>query len=66
MNDRLNNKCPRCGEGRLKTWSELGDEEREVVLRLPESADYSIVERQSGHRWCTRCWNESTGETAEA
>jgi hypothetical protein len=66
MNDGLNNQCPRCAAGRLKTWLELADEEREVVLRLPESADYSAAERQSSHRWCTRCWHESTSEAAEA
>lgn len=66
MNDRLNIKCPRCGEGQLKTWSELGDEEREVVLRLPGSAEYAAAERQSSHRWCVRCWHESTDEAAEA
>lgn len=66
MNDGLNRRCPGCGEGRLKTWSELGDEEREVVLRLPGSADYSAAERQSSHRWCPRCWHESTGEVVQA
>lgn len=66
MNERLNNQCPRCGEGRLKTWPELGDEEREVVLRLPGSADNTAAERQSRHRWCTRCWHESTGGEEQA
>jgi hypothetical protein len=66
MNERLNNRCPRCGEGVLKTWEQLGDEEREVVLRLPESASYPALERQSRHRWCTRCWLESNDSAAEA
>jgi hypothetical protein len=52
------NLCPRCGVGRLCAWSELSDEEREVVRRLPASADYSFEARQSTHRWCTRCWYE--------
>ena len=66
MNEILNNQCPRCGEGRLKTWQELGAEEREVVRRLPGSADYSAAERQSSHLWCTRCWHESTGDEQPA
>lgn len=66
MNELLNIRCPRCGEGELKAWPELGDEEREVVRRLPGSADYSAAERQSSHRWCTRCWHESIGDEAQA
>lgn len=55
-------RCPSCGEETLRTWDELGDGEREVVRRLPGSAGYEAAERQSMHRWCTRCWYESTGE----
>jgi hypothetical protein len=51
-------KCPRCDKPRLKTWTELNDEEREIVKRLPLSATYSLAERQATHRWCTRCWFE--------
>lgn len=54
----VNKRCPRCGEERLRTWDELGDEEREVVRRLPGSRDYTTAERQSLHQWCTRCWYE--------
>jgi hypothetical protein len=54
------NQCPRCG-GRMRSWSELSDEEREVVKRLVASADYSLNQRQARHRWCTRCWYEDTG-----
>lgn len=53
-------QCPRCG-GSLRSWNELGDEDREVVKRLPASADYSLSERRARHRWCTRCWHEETG-----
>jgi len=61
------NQCLRCGAGRLREWNELSDEEREVVLRLPASADYSIELRQSTHRWCTRCWyEEGAGLTQNA
>lgn len=54
-------QCPRCDAGRLRGWSELSDEEREVVKRLPGSTDYSIEDRAERHRWCTRCWYEDTG-----
>ena len=46
----------------LKRWAELNGEEKEVVRRLP-SGSYSLSERQSRHRWCTRCWFEDGGET---
>jgi hypothetical protein len=58
--------CPRCHERGLKSWPDLTDEEREVVKRLPASAEYSLEERQSQHRWCTRCWYEETSASAEA
>jgi hypothetical protein len=56
----VNEKCLRCDKAGLKTWSELNDEEREVVKRLP--TDYTIEERKRSHRWCTRCWNEVVGQ----
>jgi hypothetical protein len=52
------NSCPRCEKRGLKRWNDLSDEEREVVKRLPASADYTLAERQATHRWCTRCWFE--------
>jgi hypothetical protein len=54
------NRCPRC-EGRLKSWRELNDEDREMVKRLP--SDYSLAERQARHRWCTRCWHEDSADS---
>lgn len=57
-------RCPRCGEGRMKSWHELAEEEREVVKRLPASAADDAAERARLNRWCTRCWHESrTDET---
>ena len=53
-----NNRCECCG-GTTKRWQELTDDEREVVKRLPQSTEYSEKERQTLHRWCTRCWNET-------
>jgi hypothetical protein len=56
----MTDKCTRCGEGRLSSWQELTEEEREVTRRLPASADYDTEERRARHRWCTRCWHEET------
>lgn len=56
----LGERCERCGEGRLRSWQELTEEEREVTRRLPASADYGEEERRRRHRWCTRCWHEAT------
>ncbi|HEV7842795.1 MAG TPA: hypothetical protein VGO69_03820 [Pyrinomonadaceae bacterium] len=56
--ESITDKCPRCGEGRLRPWQELTEEEREVTRRLPASADYTQDERRTRHRWCTRCWHE--------
>jgi hypothetical protein len=53
------NRCPRC-EGRLRSWNELSDEEREMTKRLPATAEYSLDERKARHRWCRRCWFEET------
>ncbi|MBA3513360.1 MAG: hypothetical protein H0T77_03175 [Pyrinomonadaceae bacterium] len=64
MNTEKN--CPRCGEGRLQTWSDLNDDEHEVVRRLPQAHYYDTEERQAMHSWCTRCWYESTWNEAQA
>jgi len=58
-------RCPRCGEGRLQAWIELSEEKRELVKRLPASADYSLDQRQARHRWCTRCWYEEVSGAIE-
>jgi hypothetical protein len=57
-----NNRCPRCGEERLRTWDELSEDEQEIVKRLPASVEYTAAERTT-HRWCTRCWFEATEDT---
>jgi hypothetical protein len=63
----VSRQCPRCGAGRVRAWSELTDEDREVVRRLPASADYSLEVRQTSHQWCTRCWYEEiSGVTHDA
>jgi hypothetical protein len=56
------NQCPRCGAARMRGWGELSDEEREVVRRLPASAEFSLEERKAIHRWCTRCWYETISD----
>jgi hypothetical protein len=58
----FSNQCPHCGAARLRDWSELSDEEREVVKRLPASAEFSLKERQARHKWCKRCWHEATSD----
>jgi len=60
---RSQDSCPRCEKRGLKRWDALNDEEREVVKRLPGSAELSLSERQASHRWCTRCWWEEKPST---
>jgi len=57
--------CPRCGASRLRGWRELSAAEREVVRRLPASAEQRLDERIARHRWCVRCWYEAPGTTPE-
>ena len=57
-------RCPRCGGGPLKAWYELSDEEREVALRMPDSADFTAAERAARHLFCTRCWHEERAGSA--
>jgi ribosomal protein L37E len=64
MKTENDSQCPRCGEGRLRAWHELDDEEHVVVGRLPASADYTLDERKRTHLWCKRCWYEATGGNA--
>jgi hypothetical protein len=53
--------CPRCHAAvGLRAWSELDEAEREVVRRLPASADYPLEARAARHLWCVRCWYEET------
>ena len=56
-------RCPRCDEGPLKAWYELSAEEREVVARLPASAEVALAERAARGHWCTRCWHEESSDT---
>ncbi len=60
LNVTIDQRCPNCGDQTLRTWEDLSDDERDVVRRLPASADYASSERRIKHRWCTRCWHEET------
>jgi hypothetical protein len=55
--------CPRCRAARLRRWDELTGEEREVVRRLPASADFALDERARNSRWCRLCWFEESRPT---
>ncbi|HYO62185.1 MAG TPA: hypothetical protein VER08_00870 [Pyrinomonadaceae bacterium] len=67
MNDAAQRDlCPRCHSGRLRAWDELDEAGREVVRRLPASADFPLRERAARRRWCPRCWHEETGPTPHA
>jgi ssDNA-binding Zn-finger/Zn-ribbon topoisomerase 1 len=50
--------CPKCQAGRLKKWEDLTPDEKFVVERLPQSADYTDEERK-GHLFCPRCHYET-------
>lgn len=59
-------RCSRCGEGRMRSWEELTEEERQVTQRLPANRDYSREERRERRRWCTRCWHEAAASEDRA
>jgi hypothetical protein len=52
--------CPQCGNAKIKGWSQLTNDEQELVKRLPASAKYKLQERKARHSWCKRCWYEFT------
>jgi len=49
--------CPRCHSPKMRRWTDLTDEEKLFVERLPMSAEHGLSERKK-HRYCTRCWFE--------
>lgn len=53
------NICPRCGSSKMKSWSELSDEQKFLVERLPKNVEYSSETRKK-HRFCTQCWFEES------
>jgi len=58
MNEHRIDRCSGCNAEQLRGWSELDEEEREVVRGLPASADHTIAERAARRLWCVRCWHE--------
>lgn len=60
MTDESEETCARCSAAVLRAWDELTEDEREVVRRLPSSADTPLDERAARRRWCVRCWHEET------
>ena len=66
MKSQPTNRCPRCHEGRLRVWYALNAEEQALASRLPASAEYTLAERQTAHRWCPKCWYEALEEEAQA
>jgi len=63
---KSDNRCARCGEGTLKSWLELTEDEQEVVKRLPGAAKYGADERKALHVWCTNCWDETSQQPMDA
>jgi hypothetical protein len=55
----MRRNCPRCHAGRMKDWDELSDEQKFIVERLPQSAEFPLEERKK-HRFCERCFFEET------
>ena len=54
MNESI---CPRCEAALLIKWSELNDEQKFLVERLPLNVEYPPEERKK-HLYCPRCWFE--------
>jgi hypothetical protein len=66
MNDtQTPDRCPRCNEGRLRSWRELNEEQQMLARRLP-TGGYPLSEREARHRWCVRCWHEEIDGKHEA
>lgn len=47
--------CPRCQASALRSWRELTEPERSVILQRPSPDDPSPEHRQDYHAWCQRC-----------
>lgn len=57
INEINENICPRCHQAKMKSWSELDEEEKMLVERLSASAEFTPKERKK-HRFCVQCWYE--------
>jgi hypothetical protein len=49
--------CPNCGAPKMKRWSDLTDDQKFLVERLPMNTDFTAEQRKK-HRLCERCWFE--------
>lgn len=49
--------CPRCHSPKMKSWEELGEEEKMLAEKLPASAEFTLKQRKK-HRFCVQCWFE--------
>lgn len=61
MNSFQTKTCPKCGALKMKDWTDLGDEQKLLVERLPRNAEFTRAERKK-HRFCERCWFEKTDD----
>ena len=48
----MSDKCPKCDYKKLKTWSELSDDEK--MLIKAKYSEFTLAERKR-HRFCVRC-----------
>jgi len=62
MNEKI---CPNCGAAKMKRWSELTDEQKFLVERLPLNTDFTPDQRKK-HRFCERCFFEETSKETRA
>lgn len=49
--------CPRCHSSKMKSWNELGEEEKMLAEKSYASAEFTIEQRKK-HYFCVRCWYE--------
>jgi hypothetical protein len=49
----------------MHAWHELTDDEKLLAAKLPASADHNNEQRKK-HRFCTRCWFESSDVSRNA
>jgi hypothetical protein len=56
--------CPKCGSPKIKRWSDLTEDEKFIVERLPASGEFSSEERRR-HRFCSRCFYEDKAAETE-
>lgn len=58
------NICPRCHQGKMKTWNELSADEKILAERLPLLAAFTRREREM-HLFCPLCRFEQSEQTKQ-